>query len=73
MTFWDHLDVLRNGIIRIMVAFVGVTVVLFAFKDFVFAFFVKLSQVNITQLDNEVRTLLYAVNSATCQNIDCVH
>ena len=40
MTFWDHLDVLRNGIIRILVAFVGVTVVLFAFKDFVFGDFV---------------------------------
>ena len=40
MTFWDHLDVLRNGIIRIVVAFIGVAVVLFAFKDFVFGDFV---------------------------------
>ena len=36
MTFWDHLDVLRNSIIRIAVALVGVTVVLFLFKDFLF-------------------------------------
>lgn len=36
MTFWDHLDVLRNGIIRIAVALIGVTVVLFFFKDFLF-------------------------------------
>ena len=39
MTFWDHLDVLRNSIIRIIVAFIGVTIVLFAFKDFVFGDF----------------------------------
>ena len=36
MTFWDHLDVLRNSIIRIAVALIGVTVVLFLFKDFLF-------------------------------------
>ena len=36
MTFWDHLDVLRKSIIRIAVALVGVTVVLFLFKDFLF-------------------------------------
>lgn len=36
MTFWDHLDVLRKGIIRIAVALIGVTVVLFFFKDFLF-------------------------------------
>ena len=36
MTFWDHLDVLRKSFIRIAVALVGVTVVLFLFKDFLF-------------------------------------
>jgi sec-independent protein translocase protein TatC len=36
MTFWDHLDVLRKAIIRIAVALIGVTVVLFFFKDFLF-------------------------------------
>jgi sec-independent protein translocase protein TatC len=36
MTFWDHLDVLRKSLIRIAVALVGVTVVLFFFKDFLF-------------------------------------
>ena len=36
MTFWDHLDVLRKSIIRIAVALVGVTVVLFLFKNFLF-------------------------------------
>lgn len=36
MTFWDHLDVLRKSIIRIAVALIGVTVVLFFFKDFLF-------------------------------------
>lgn len=36
MTFWDHLDVLRKSLIRIAVALIGVTVVLFFFKDFLF-------------------------------------
>ena len=36
MTFWDHLDVLRKSIIRIAVALIGVTVVLFFFKEFLF-------------------------------------
>ena len=36
MTFWDHLDVLRKSFIRIAVALIGVTVVLFFFKDFLF-------------------------------------
>ena len=36
MTFWDHLEDLRKSIFRIAVAFIGVTVVLFFFKNFLF-------------------------------------
>ena len=37
MTFWDHLDVLRSYIIRILVVWVVLSVVAFFFKDEVFA------------------------------------
>lgn len=36
MTFWDHLEDLRRSIFRMAAALVGVTVVLFFFKDFLF-------------------------------------
>ena len=36
MTFWDHLEDLRKSIFRIAVALVGVTVLLFFFKNFLF-------------------------------------
>ena len=36
MTFWDHLEDLRKSIFRIAVAFIGVTVVLFFFKNLLF-------------------------------------
>ena len=36
MTFWDHLEDLRKSIFRIAVALIGVTVVLFFFKNFLF-------------------------------------
>lgn len=36
MTFWDHLDVLRASIIRIILAFVVVAFALFPFKSFLF-------------------------------------
>lgn len=36
MTFWDHLEDLRRSIFRVAVALVGVTVVLFFFKEFLF-------------------------------------
>jgi len=36
MTFWDHLEDLRKSIFRVAVALVGVTVVLFFFKGFLF-------------------------------------
>ena len=36
MTFWDHLEDLRKSIFRMAAALVGVTVVLFFFKDFLF-------------------------------------
>lgn len=40
MTFWDHLEDLRKSIFRIAVALVGVTVVLFFFKNFLFDDFI---------------------------------
>lgn len=36
MTFWDHLEDLRKSIFRMAAALVGVTVILFFFKDFLF-------------------------------------
>ena len=36
MTFWDHLEGLRKCLIRVSIALVGVTFVLFCFKDFLF-------------------------------------
>ena len=36
MTFWDHLEDLRKSIFRMAAALIGVTVVLFFFKDFLF-------------------------------------
>ena len=36
MTFWDHLEELRKCLIRVSIALVGVTFVLFCFKDFLF-------------------------------------
>lgn len=36
MTFWDHLEDLRKSIFRVAVALVGVTVVLFFLKGFLF-------------------------------------
>lgn len=36
MTFWDHLEDLRKSIIRIAVAYICVTAILFFFKDFLF-------------------------------------
>lgn len=36
MTFWDHLDVLRGGLIRSLLALAVVSVVLFFFKSFIF-------------------------------------
>ena len=40
MTFWDHLEDLRKSIFRIAVALVGVTVVLFFFKNILFDDFI---------------------------------
>lgn len=37
MTFWDHLDVLRDSLLRMAVVTVACAVVAFAFKDAVFA------------------------------------
>ncbi len=36
MTFWDHLEDLRKSMIRIAVAYIGVAVVLFFFKNLLF-------------------------------------
>ena len=36
MTFWDHLDVLRKSIFRIVVVVLAAAIGLFAFKDFLF-------------------------------------
>lgn len=36
MSFWDHLEDLRKSIIRVVLALVGATVVLFLFKNFLF-------------------------------------
>jgi sec-independent protein translocase protein TatC len=36
MTFWDHLEDLRRSVFRMAAALIGVTVVLFFFKDFLF-------------------------------------
>lgn len=36
MTFWDHLEDLRRSIFRMAAALIGVTVILFFFKDFLF-------------------------------------
>lgn len=36
MTFWDHLEDLRKSIFRMASSLVGVTVILFFFKDFLF-------------------------------------
>ena len=36
MTFWDHLEDLRRCLFRMAAALIGVTVVLFFFKDFLF-------------------------------------
>lgn len=36
MTFWDHLEDLRKSVFRMAAALVGVAVVLFFFKDFLF-------------------------------------
>ena len=36
MTFWDHLEDLRKSIFRMAVALIGVSVVLFFFKEFLF-------------------------------------
>lgn len=36
MSFWDHLDVLRGTLLRIAVAVVSVSVLVFCFKSFVF-------------------------------------
>lgn len=36
MTFWDHLEDLRKSIFRMAASLVGVTVILFFFKDFLF-------------------------------------
>lgn len=36
MTFWDHLEDLRKSIFRMAAALIGVTVILFFFKDFLF-------------------------------------
>ena len=33
MTFWEHLDVLRSSIIRMLVAAVAMAVVAFCLKD----------------------------------------
>ena len=37
MTFWEHLDVLRGSIIRMVLAAVGAAIVAFAFKEELFA------------------------------------
>ena len=36
MTFWDHLDDLRNTLLRIVVVFFSFAVILFFFKSFLF-------------------------------------
>ena len=36
MTFWDHLDELRSTLLRMAGAFLGLAVVLFFFKTFLF-------------------------------------
>ena len=36
MTFWDHLDELRSNLIRVALALLGVTLVLFFFKEILF-------------------------------------
>ena len=36
MTFWDHLEDLRKSVFRMAVALIGMTVVLFFFKNFLF-------------------------------------
>ena len=36
MTFWDHLEDLRKSVFRMAATLVGVTVVLFFLKDFLF-------------------------------------
>ena len=36
LTFWDHLDELRSTLLRIAAAFLGLAVVLFFFKTFLF-------------------------------------
>lgn len=36
MTFWDHLEDLRKGFFRVALALVGVTVILFFFKNILF-------------------------------------
>ena len=36
MTFWDHIDVLRRTLFRMVAALIGLTVVLFFFKEFLF-------------------------------------
>ena len=36
MSFWDHLEALRQGLFRIIIALVAAFVVLFFFKDFLF-------------------------------------
>ena len=36
MSFWDHLEVLRHGLFRVVIALVAAFVVLFFFKDFLF-------------------------------------
>ena len=36
MTFWDHLDVLRKSVFRIVVVVLAAAIGLFAFKDFLF-------------------------------------
>ena len=36
MSFWDHLEDLRHGLFRIVIALLGAFVVLFFFKDFLF-------------------------------------
>ena len=36
MSFWDHLEDLRHGLFRVVIALLAAFVVLFFFKDFLF-------------------------------------
>ena len=36
MSFWDHLEALRQGLFRVILALLGAFVVLFFFKEFLF-------------------------------------